>query len=148
MAVSRGDLRAYAATQWPGLVTLAGMETGDTQNGFKLPIDSVLRKLGYSNSLLSVSQATDDEAEGAYALMDYYTLLHFSKRFASRRDANVSGSGGVDFKKRTERVQLREDLTEAEERCQALGYDVGGSAWDAGTMHADYLAGSSGRSGW
>lgn len=139
MSVTREALATHAATTWPGLVTLAGMDTDDSLDGFKLPIDQVMRTLGYADSLVAVSGATDDQAEGAYALMDYYTLLFFSRKLSSKRDADVSGSGGVTFKKRTERVQLREDLAEARERCEALGYDVGGNAWDAGTMYADYL---------
>lgn len=137
MASGRTDLATYAAQQFAGLATLAGVSGGDVEGGFKFPIDRTLSKW-----------LTSDTEDALYALMDYYTLSYLSKKLASKRDANVSGSGGVTFAKRTERNQLREDLADAKEACEMYGYDVGASAWDAGVMYGDFLDdGSGGRSG-
>lgn len=135
MSLTRADLVTYAAEVYVDLAEFAGIDSGDTVAGHKLPIDQTMRKMG----LAAGAVIADELEEDAYALLDYYSLLRLSKRLASRRDVDVSGAGGASFKRRTERTQLREDLEDARKIVEALGYSVSGEGFKSGEILLDYL---------
>jgi hypothetical protein len=136
---TRTSLLEYAAETYEELADFADVDPTDSVGGHKLPLDQTFAALGRETGAYTNGVVADEYDEAAIALLDYYELLRFSKKLATRRDADVSGAGGVAFKRRTERVQLREDLEDAKERCEALGFNVKGSGFKSGSIMLDYL---------
>jgi len=139
MGHTRTSLLEYAAEVYEELADLADVDATDTVGGHKIPLDQALSALGRETGAYSNGIVADDYDDAAIALLDYYELLRFSKKLSTKRDADVSGAGGVAFKKRTERVQLREDLADAKERCEAHGFSVSGAGFKSGAFNLDIL---------
>lgn len=134
--MNRSDILAYLQDQFAALKNESGQGGDDSSQGYKLPIDATLRRLGVSESSLATGTIADTLNEAAYAVAEYHALRRFRFMIATRID--------YPAEKMTTRTQLFSQidtlLKEAADRATVLGYGVvTSSAYGLFTMDLDYL---------
>lgn len=134
--MTRSDILAYLTGQFRALETESGQGSFDDSEGYKLPIDATMRRLGVSESTIATGTVADTLGEAAFAVAEYHALRRFRFLIATRIDypAEKMMTRTVLFS------QIDALLKEASERATSLGYGVVTSS-DYGlfTMSLDYL---------
>lgn len=146
MSITRPDAKDYLVGTYPELLTLAGIGTTDALTGVKAPIDRTMLKLGKPFANLAIAEATDEEAEGTMALLDYYFLAHVYKKVLQKRDPAIAGDG-IKFEESKQVREIRRALAWAKEVAESYGYELGDrgdeSGWVAGEIVGGWAGGTS-----
>jgi hypothetical protein len=134
--MTRDDIAEYLHNQFAALEEESGQGLFDDTEGYKLPIDATLRRLGVAESSIEAGTLADTLSEAAYAVAEYHSLRRFRFLIATRID--------YPAEKMMARSQLFSQidalLKEASERAGVLGYGVvTTSDYGLYTMSLDYL---------
>lgn len=119
--LTRAALTAYLAAVFAPIAKETATLSSDTSDGYGLPINATLRRLGTVESLLSTGTVADGQEDAAYALAEYYSLLRFWRLLATRVDMPATGM----MTPRSQIFRQVADLLEdARKRCESLGYPI------------------------
>jgi hypothetical protein len=134
--MTRDDIAEYLHNQFAALEEEAGQGLFDDTEGYKLPIDATLRRLGVAESSIAAGTLADTLSEATYAVAEYHALRRFRFLIATRID--------YPAEKMMARTQLFSQidalLKEASERASTLGYGVvTASDYQFITLALDYL---------
>jgi hypothetical protein len=119
--LTRANLTSYLASTFAPIARETATMPSDTSDGFALPIDATLRRLGTAESLLATGTVAVGLENAAYALAEYHSLLRFWRLLATRVD--MPATGIMSPRSQIFR-QVGDLLKAAEARCAALGYPI------------------------
>lgn len=125
MTVERADILDYlngALSALADEVNDADQDEDDGVEGYKLPIDAALRRLGVAKSALATASIDDAREEPAYALAHYYALERFWTTASKRIDTNTGQNFSVGRSQLF--LHIKDLLERAAGTCALLGYPV------------------------
>ncbi len=99
----------------------SGFLDDDTQLGWKGVLDRAFLAYGVSRSSLSTAYASDTDALSIEALLDYFALDSFLKRYAARVD-EYTEHPSPDAKRSQAYKNTKDARDSALEKCRSLGY--------------------------
>jgi hypothetical protein len=136
--MDRAAATTFLTSEYAELAGEAKFTTDQANTAYSTAIDMSLRQLGYQEVDLATTDTTQTQTLGYLALLNYYTLKRFVRIFTIKYDVNIANNTVFAYRSQIFKA-MQQLLTDAEQECLKLGFDVGGGpSFQMGYLNLDF----------